>query len=72
MHFRGEELLSLGDLGVVKGINKPRFTKKIEETLADFFGTEKAMLVRGAGTGALRFGFMSFLKPGDENAWLLQ
>nr|MDH3162708.1 aminotransferase class I/II-fold pyridoxal phosphate-dependent enzyme [Bacillus licheniformis] len=65
-HFRGEELLSLGDLGVVKGINKPRFTKKIEETLADFFGTEKAMLVRGAGTGALRFGFMSFLKPGDE------
>ncbi len=66
MHFRGEELLALGDLGVVKGINKPYYTKKVEETLADFFGAEKAMLVRGAGTGALRFSFMSILKPGDK------
>lgn len=65
-HFRGEELLQLGDLGVVKGINKPLTTKKVEEVLAEYFGVEKAMLVRGAGTGALRFGFMSFLKPGDK------
>lgn len=65
-HFRGDELLALGDLGVVKGLNKPHYTKKVEEVLADFFGAEKAMLVRGAGTGALRFGFMSFLKPGDK------
>lgn len=65
-HFRGEELLALGDLGVVKGINKPRYTKKVEEALAEFFNVEKAMLVRGAGTGALRFGFMSFLQPGDK------
>lgn len=65
-HFRGEEILSLGDLGVVKGLNKPAYTKKIEAVLADFFGVEEAMLVRGAGTGALRFGFMSFLKPGDQ------
>lgn len=65
-HFRGDEMLSLGDLGVVSGINKPKFTKKVEETLADFFGAEKALLVRGAGTGALRFAFMSFLQPGDQ------
>ncbi|ASB87470.1 aminotransferase class V-fold PLP-dependent enzyme [Bacillus sonorensis] len=65
-HFRGDEILSCGDLGVVKGINKPCYTKKVEEALADFFDVEKALLVRGAGTGALRFGFMSFLKPGDQ------
>lgn len=27
-HFRGDEMISLGDLGVVRGINKPKFTKK--------------------------------------------
>jgi hypothetical protein len=59
-HFRGDELLTLGDLGVTKGINKPTFTKKVEETLADFFNAERAVLVRGAGTGALRMGFFSF------------
>ncbi|CEI80903.1 Cysteine desulfurase [Oceanobacillus oncorhynchi] len=65
-HFRGDEILSLGDLGVVKGLNKPKYTKRVEETLAEYFGVERAMFVRGAGTGALRFGFMSFLKPGDQ------
>jgi Aminotransferase class I and II len=65
-HFRGDEILSFGDLGVVRGLNKPGYTKKVEEVLAEFFGAERAMLVRGAGTGALRFGFMSFLKPGDK------
>lgn len=65
-HFRGDEILSLGDLGVVKGLNKPKYTKKVEEVLAEFFGVERAKLVRGAGTGALRFGFMSFLKPNDK------
>lgn len=65
-HFRGDEILSLGDLGVVKGLNKPTYTKKVEEVLAAFFGVERAKLVRGAGTGALRYGFMSFLKPNDK------
>ncbi|WP_442915416.1 aminotransferase class V-fold PLP-dependent enzyme [Lentibacillus sp. JNUCC-1] len=65
-HFRGDDILSLGDLGVVKGQNKPNYTKKVEEVLAEFFGVEKAKLVRGAGTGALRYGFMSFLKPNDK------
>ncbi len=65
-YFRGDEILSLGDLGVVKGLNIPQYTKKVEEVLAEFFGVERAKLVRGAGTGALRFGFMSFLKPNDK------
>ena len=34
--------------------------------MADFFHVERALFVRGAGTGALRYGFMSFLKPGDQ------
>src|SRR5699024_2408903 len=65
-HFRGDEILSLGDLGVVKGLNKPAYTKKIEAILAEFFGVERAKLVRGAGTGALRYSLMSFLKSNDK------
>lgn len=64
-HFEGNELLSRGDLGVVPGLNQPRYTKKVEEVLADFFGTEAAMLVRGSGTAANRLALHSVLKPGD-------
>ncbi len=64
-YFHGSEILGLGDLGVVKGLNKPSYTKKVEMVLAEFFNTEAATLVRGAGTGALRWGIISFLKPGD-------
>ena len=32
-NFQGEEVLSLGDLGVVKGLNKPRCTVKVEKVL---------------------------------------
>ncbi|SKA97145.1 Cystathionine beta-lyase/cystathionine gamma-synthase [Caloramator quimbayensis] len=65
-HFQGSEVLSLGDLGVINGLNKPKTTFKVEETLADFFGVEKAVLVRGAGTGALRYSIMSILKSNDN------
>lgn len=64
-HFNGKDILTLGDLGVVMGINKPVTTLKVEQTLADFFGVEKAALLRGAGTGALRWGILSMVKPGD-------
>ena len=43
--FPGNEILTRGDLGVVKGLNQPEFTKKVEEVLADFFEAESAMLV---------------------------
>lgn len=65
-HFNGSEVLSLGDLGVVKGLNKPSTTLKVEETLAEFFNVEKAVLVRGAGTGALRWGISSIIKAGGS------
>lgn len=64
-YFRGAEILSLGDLGVVQGLNKPSTTLKIEKVLADFFGQEAAVLVRGAGTAAIRWGIYSMLKPGS-------
>lgn len=63
-HFKGREILSLGDLGVVSGINKPSVTLKVEETLTEFFGQEAAVLVRGAGTAAIRWGLYSIIKPG--------
>jgi len=63
-HFNGKDILTLGDLGVVMGINKPVTTLKVEQTLAEFFGVEKVALLRGAGTGALRWGILSMIKPG--------
>lgn len=64
-HFDGSEVLSLGDLGVVKGLNKPTYTKKVENIFAEVFDAEAAILVRGAGTGAIRWGLISFMKSGD-------
>lgn len=63
-HFKGTEVLSLGDLGVVSGLNKPSTTLKAEKVLAEFFQTEAAVLVRGAGTGAIRWSLQSMLKSG--------
>lgn len=60
-YFRGSEILSLGDLGVVKGLNRPHFTAQAECAIAEFFGAEKAVFLRGAGTGALRWGLISFM-----------
>lgn len=60
--FTGTEFLNLGDLGVVHDINKPRYAQKVEKVLAAYFNVEKAILVTGAGTGAIRFGLQSILK----------
>lgn len=65
-YFDGTEVLSLGDLGVVKGLNKPTYTKKVENIFADVFDAEAAIFVRGAGTGAIRWGLISFMKSGDK------
>ena len=64
--FKGSEVLALGDLGVVRGLNKPTYTLKVEKVIAKLFNAEAAVLLRGAGTGAIRWGLMSFLKPGDR------
>ena len=63
--FKGHEMLSRGDLGVVKGLNKPVTTKKVEEVIAKMFSQEAALLVRGAGSGAIRFALHSVAKAGD-------
>lgn len=64
--FEGREVLSLGDLGVTTGLNKPTYTQKVEQVLARFFGVEGAILVRGAGTGAMRWALISCLKSGEK------
>jgi dTDP-4-amino-4,6-dideoxygalactose transaminase len=65
-HFSGDEFLNMGDLGVVPSHGRPLTTAKVEETLADFFGSDDAVLVRGAGTGAIRFSLQALLNPGDK------
>lgn len=65
-HFVGTESLNLGDLGVAPPNGLPKTTYKVEKTIADFFGTTSAMLVRGAGTNAIRLALHSCLKPEDN------
>ena len=64
--FSGTEFLSLGDLGVVPGLNKPVYAGKVERVLANFFHSEKALLVTGSGTGALRWGLIAMCNAGDS------
>lgn len=64
--FSGTEFLSQGDLGVVPGLNKPTYAGKVERVLANFFHTEKALLVTGSGTGALRWGLTAMCEAGDS------
>lgn len=64
--FSGKEYLNCGDLGVVPGLNKPEYAQKVEKVLANFFNCEKALLVTGSGTGALRWGLTSIFKPGEK------
>ena len=64
-HFDGYEVLSLGDLGVVSGQNKPATTMKAEAVFAEVFDAEAAIFVRGSGTSAIRWSLVSAMKPGE-------
>lgn len=64
--FSGEEVINLGDLGCVKGLNKPATTLKVENVLANFFKQEACVLTTGAGTGAIRWALISCIKPGGN------
>ena len=67
MHnFSGYEQLSRGDLGIHQPENEPLTTMKAEKAIAEFFGSEAAMLVRGSGTGAIRYGLSSILKANEK------
>ncbi len=64
-HFKGGESLTRGDLGVHQPENEPITTSKAERVIADFFDQEKAILVRGSGTGAIRYALSAVCKPSD-------
>lgn len=64
--FGGKEFLTRGDLGVTQEWNKPVTTKKAENVIASIFDAEACLLVRGAGSGAIRFGLHAILKAGDK------
>lgn len=63
--FEGHEILTCGDLGVIPGLNKPRTTKQAEQAIADIFDAESSMLVRGAGTAAIRYALFAVIKSGE-------
>lgn len=64
-HFHGSEFLTCGDLGLTPGLNQPRITQRVEQVLADAFHAPAAVLVQGAGTGAIRAGLAALLKRGS-------
>lgn len=65
-YFRGNETLNLGDLGMNTNIGKPVTTSKVEKIIADIFEAEASVLVRGAGTGAIRWALYSIIKPNGK------
>lgn len=65
-HFTGSESLSRGDLGIHQPENQPITTMKAEAAIAEFFGCEAAIFVRGSGTGAIRYALAAALKPGEK------
>lgn len=65
-HFPGSDFLSGGDFGLVPGLNQPQMTQRVEAVIADFFSAPAAVLVQGAGTGAIRSGLAALLKAGDS------
>lgn len=64
--MKGHEVLSRGDLGVVMGLNQPAATAKVEQVIADVFDGEDCILVRGGGSGAIRFGLHTMVKAGEK------
>ncbi len=62
--FDGFQALEAGDYGAPQELTRSRATAKVEGVLAEFFGAEEAVLVPGAGTGAIRNALMASLRPG--------
>lgn len=66
-HFDGFEIVQDGDYGHnhEPELDRPMYTAKVEETLAEFFGSPEVALVRGAGTGGIRACLMAGLRGGQ-------
>lgn len=65
-NFDGYQVLTRGDLGLDKSYSMPCSTRKAEKVFAQVFDAPDAAFVRGAGTGAIRFALLSFLKAGEK------
>ena len=65
-HMEGTEQLSRGDLGIHQPENEPLTTMKAEQAIAEFFDQEAAIMVRGSGTGAIRYALAAASKAGDR------
>ena len=65
-HFNGLDVLNLGDLGVRQPRNKPDQTIRAEKVFADMFDAERALFVRGSGTGAIRWALLGCMRPGGR------
>ncbi len=59
--FSGAAWLTRGELGVGSDNQGSRFTQAAERALARMFGTEDAVFVTGAGTGAIRAALFALL-----------
>lgn len=67
MHnLTGSEQLTRGDLGVHQPENEPLTTLKAEKAIAEFFNSEAAIMVRGSGTGAIRYALASVIKANEK------
>lgn len=65
-HFPDAEFLRGGDVGLTAGFNQPQVTRRVEAVLAEAFHAEAAVLVQGAGTGAIRAGLAALLSAGGR------
>jgi selenocysteine lyase/cysteine desulfurase len=65
-HFHGPGgLLEGGDYGMRPDLGRPAATARAEALMAEVFGGEDAVLVRGAGTGAMRLACFAAIAPGS-------
>lgn len=64
--FRNDEFFQIGDVGLGGANQFPLWTEKVERVLADYFGAQSALLVRGAGTGAIRMVLNTITKSGEK------
>lgn len=65
-NFNGEEILNMGDLGLVGHKKYPNYTQKVENAISKFFNVEDTIMVRSAGSGAIRDALSSVLKANDS------
>ena len=63
--FSGEAWLNRGELGVGRAGRGAGFTRRAERALARMFSVEDAVLVSGAGTGAIRAALASLAPAGS-------